>query len=407
MGSVFRGSPSLLRANASRFVKILLIGNYANDRQESMQRFAETLYAGFLECGHEVDLLRPPAILGRWGKASGGLGKWLGYFDKFLLFPRRLQGHLAAAEVVHICDHSNSMYVSSLGSKAHVVTCNDLLAVRSALGEFPQNATRFTGRILQRWIVNGLRRARYVTSISHATQRDLLRITGRKAEDGEVIHMGLNQAFSPVDRVEQDRALAGIFQRLDLPRPRRYLFHIGGNQWYKNRLGLLSIFAQVIGMVDFPLQLVIAGAALDSGQMSMAAKLGIVDRISFIGSVSSEDLRALYAGAEALVFPSLAEGFGWPIVEAQACGSRVLTSGRAPMDEIGGSACAYVDPDDAATAGRALAEMLTESAAERTVRVQEGLRNAEKYRTQKMIAHYLAVYKKVVEAGVGLTVRPL
>jgi len=62
--------------------------------------------------------------------------------------------------------------------------------------------------------------------------------------------------------------------------------------------------------------------------------------------LTDEDLWALYTGAAALLFPSLHEGFGWPLIEAQCCGCPVITSNRAPMTEVAGAAALYIDPED-------------------------------------------------------------
>jgi hypothetical protein len=76
-------------------LRVLLIGNYAPDRQESMQRFAQTLATHLPERGLDVRLLRPEARLGRLHAGTHGIGKWLGYIDKFVFFPRQLARELA------------------------------------------------------------------------------------------------------------------------------------------------------------------------------------------------------------------------------------------------------------------------------------------------------------------------
>ena len=111
-----------------------------------MQRFADFMAEGLRRAGHEVRLLRPPSIVGRLWRSWEGVGKWLGYVDKFGGFPLVLRSAVRQADVVHICDHSNAIYIKYLKSVPNLVTCHDLLAVRSALGEIPQNPTRWTGR---------------------------------------------------------------------------------------------------------------------------------------------------------------------------------------------------------------------------------------------------------------------
>ena len=126
-----------------------------------------------------------------------------------------------------------------------------------------------------------------------------------------------------------------------------FFLHVGNNDWNKNRKGLLRIFYQFTRLaLGNKLHLVLAGQGLTDELRFLAQKIGISDRIREAPDVTNEQLCALYSTAEGLIFPSLAEGFGWPIIEAQACGCPLFTSNRAPMTEIGGSAAVYFDPVD-------------------------------------------------------------
>jgi glycosyltransferase involved in cell wall biosynthesis len=116
-----------------------------------------------------------------------------------------------------------------------------------------------------------------------------------------------------------------------------------------------------------------------------------------VQGVGNEDLRALYSTAECLVFPSLAEGFGWPIAEAQACGCRVVTTGRAPMTEVGGEPALYVNPEDIESAAARIAGLLAESSERRSERMRSGLAHARRFCTQGMIDKYLAIYQELAE----------
>ena len=354
-------------------MKVLLVSNYLHDRQESMLRFASALHEGLRATGVEVEIARPAVVFGRLWAGASGLGKWLGYLDKFLLFPWRLRQLARAADVVHVCDHSNAMYVPHIAARPHLVTCNDMLAIRSARGEFPQNRTGWLGRLLQRWILAGLRRARRLTCISTATRGDVLRLTGHAETAVSVTYMGQNFAYAPMS-VARDGA--------------PYLLHVGGSQWYKNRAGVLAIYAALRARLgENAPRLVLIGAPLEAALPGVETRSG----------VGSEALAALYSGAELLLFPSLEEGFGWPIIEAQACGCRAITTGKAPMTEVGGSAAFYLtDPCDA-EAGAALVErvLLQDEAARRTT-VDAGIANAARFSTTKMVSEYVAIYRELL-----------
>jgi glycosyltransferase involved in cell wall biosynthesis len=108
--------------------------------------------------------------------------------------------------------------------------------------------------------------------------------------------------------------------------------------------------------------------------------------------LANEDLRALYSSAEALLFPSLQEGFGWPIAEAQACGCPVITTGRPPMSEVGGNAAVYINPDDMGDAADRVANAL----ASRESLTANGLKNAERFAGATMAAGYVGAYQQVL-----------
>jgi glycosyltransferase involved in cell wall biosynthesis len=388
-------------------VRVLLIGNYAPDRQESMQRFAQTLAAHLPARGFEVELLRPEPLAARLQSGAHGLGKWLGYVDKFILFPRRLDREVQRARaggarvVVHICDHSNAVYTRQLRDVPHLVTCNDLLAIRSARGEFPAHRTRWSGRVLQRLILAGLRRARRVTCISHATARDARRLLEHSAATIGVTHMGLNYPYSPMP---QSEAQARVQALLGWPEPRPYLIHVGGEQWYKNRRGAVRLFAAVRAELGSraPQLLLVGSPPADETAALLRADPELARTVHAVGEIDNETLRTCYSAAELLLFPSLQEGFGWPIIEAQACGCRVLTTGKGPMNEVGNAATFYLPPDplaDLPAAVDLLRAALEEPESARARRIAAGLENAGRFSTAKMIDAYARTYRELTSAA--------
>src|SRR5260370_37656547 len=92
--------------------------------------------------------------------------------------------------LVHVVDESNAIYLFWIRSQKSIVTCNDLLAVRSALGEIPEHRTGFAGKLLQKWILGGLRRASQIVCISEATRFDVLRLTGKSEREVSRIYLG-------------------------------------------------------------------------------------------------------------------------------------------------------------------------------------------------------------------------
>lgn len=374
-------------------LRLLLVGNYPADRQFSMQHFCSMLAESLPQMGFSVEVVRPESVFGSNAAAHSFAAKWLGYLDKFLVFPFRLWKAARRADLVHICDHSNAMYGRWVGRKPWLVTCHDLLAVRSALGEVPKNPTGWSGRILQRWILGWLKTAPLVVSVSKHTQTELMRLTGRKQSSCRVVHNGLNGSYMPMPEEVRRPALEKVFGARV---PKAYLLHIGADTWYKNRGAVADVFCLVAKRARVEnLRLVMVGAktAELEGKLRNA---GLLDSAHFLHSLSSHELNALYSAASVFVFPSLAEGFGWPVLEAMAAGCPVACSGRAPLTEIGGDAADYFDPEDLHAAADKVSQLLEEPSEARSARVRKGLERAELFSGPRMVERYAEIYQGIL-----------
>jgi glycosyltransferase involved in cell wall biosynthesis len=134
-----------------------------------------------------------------------------------------------------------------------------------------------------------------------------------------------------------------------------------------------------------------AGKAWTPEMRRLVRERHIEASVHELAGVGEEDLRALYSRATLLLFPSLAEGFGWPVIEAQACGCPVVTSDRAPMTEVGGDAARYIDPEDSESAVAGVIDVLKSPNKYREL----GLRNAARFSTSHAIQSYLDIYKRI------------
>jgi glycosyltransferase involved in cell wall biosynthesis len=257
-------------------MRVLLVGNYLPDGQRSMQMYAAMLEQGLRARGHEVRLLRPPARLLAANERRRAGPKWAGYVDKFILFRGALRTAAAEADVVHLCDHSNAMYVPLIAGRPHLVTCHDLLAIRSARGHFPQNRVGPTGRLFQRMIASGLRQAGSILCVSRKTRDDLERYLDLPATRLHLVPNALPWPYRPLERGQAQIRLAGLGIRSDDD----YFLHVGGDHWYKNRPAVIAIFAELRRMPQYARsKLVMAGSALDQGLRSAAARHGVADAL--------------------------------------------------------------------------------------------------------------------------------
>jgi glycosyltransferase involved in cell wall biosynthesis len=228
-----------------------------------------------------------------------------------------------------------------------------------------------------------------------------------------LIHIGHNYAYAPLPVKDTEERLRGIIGQSSNGTTRKlkkgFILHVGGNQWYKNRLGVVQIYAQVCENVAQAPTLVMAGKPFTPELKRSILRYHLQDRVLELNAVSNEDLRTLYCAAEILLFPSIAEGFGWPIIEAQACGCPVVIAKREPMNEIGGDAafCFELESDNqhedaplskrsAENAAKAVKEALLETGEARKNRVQKGGCNAARFSTARMVNAYIDLYKRML-----------
>ena len=353
---------------------VLLIGNYPPDGQESMQRYGRLLGRALTRAGIRWRLLRPEAVLRRrvWGQ--GGLAKGLGALDKFLLFPLRLLWTLHAPwggrpALVHLLDQGNGVYLPLLRGLPHLVTIHDLIAVRAGTGAASLHPAPRPS-LYQRLNRAALARAGQLLCVSAATRRDALTLLASDPARARVLANPLEPRFLRPARAP-------------LPQwPQRYWLHVGSGAWYKNRPALLAIHARLLAPppagegLDIPLVLV--GQPLQSAEIALLRRLGSLDRVLHAGRLPDRQLRAAYRFAEGLIFPSLEEGFGWPVLEALAQGCPVVVSSCAPLLEVGGAAVLAIDPADAPAAARCIAADWRQPG-RRAGRRRRGLRRAARH----------------------------
>ena len=330
--------------------KIILIGNYLPDKQNSMLIFEALMADGYTKSKHTVSVIRPSKIFGKLSFDKLSLLKWLGYIDKFVLFPIQLLGFRFQNFVqsnsiyYHICDHSNAFYLYFLPKDKTIITCHDVLAIRAGLGYTDTycSATK-SGQVLQKIILNALSSAKKLAAVSEFTLNQLKEIDTKPKLQKKwfCIHNALSDKFVPMEK-DKIKVVLGNFKPI-LSKP--FILHVGSDLERKNRKLLVEMIYELqnewVGL------LVLAGEPLNSSLLELIEKRNLNNRILQINNPKDVEIIALYTMCKAMIFPSFSEGFGWPIIESQACGAPVITSNKAPMmDEVGGNAALYANPDD-------------------------------------------------------------
>lgn len=228
-----------------------------------------------------------------------------------------------------------------------VITLHDVLPLR-----FPDTYPRL--KYYFRYILPRIIKASAAVIVnSEATKTDIQQHYSLGDKPIHVVYPAYDRSvFRPVGA----NATRAVLTRYGLD---RYILSVGETRPYKNVRRLLEAFARV----QVPnLQLAIVGSMnkMDTDLQSYPRTLGIADRVRFLGYVPDGDLAALYAGARAFVFPSLYEGFGFPPLEAMACGCPVVASNVASIPEVCGDNAVYVDPHSSESIAAGIGRVVTE-----------------------------------------------
>lgn len=192
-----------------------------------------------------------------------------------------------------------------------------------------------------------------VITISETERQRLIRNQVINRSSIAVVYHGINQDFKPLGQYNCEQIQA-VLEKYRLPR--KYLLYVGRVNVRKN----LKNLARAVSLLhDANLKLVIAGERPSNNGLEYYIQTQcLADKIIFTGHVPEEDLHIIYANATVFCFPSYAEGFGLPPLEAMQCGVPVVVSNRTAMPEVCGEAATYIDPDDARDIARKIDALL-------------------------------------------------
>ena len=230
-------------------------------------------------------------------------------------------------------------YVGPIRSSCpFIVTIHDL-----SFYLYPEWFRPFNRIYLQQFTRWSVERAAHVIADSASTRDDIVRVLGMPRDRISVVYPGIEEEMRPQERPEEIDAL-----RRRYALSAKVILFLGTIEPRKNVSTLLEAYALLCARTDFAHQLVIAGGKGWYYQevYRRMEELGLRGRICFVGYVPESDLSLWYGAADLFVYPSLYEGFGFPPLEAMACGTPVIVSNTSSLPEVVGDAGLTVDPRD-------------------------------------------------------------
>jgi glycosyltransferase involved in cell wall biosynthesis len=238
----------------------------------------------------------------------------------------------------------------------------------------------------------GYARADHFIAVSQSTKNDLCQIFGISQDKVDVIHLAADEHLSPLSQDDKNRLKAKFSEQMKTSLD-RFVITVSSSDSRKNIERTVQAFKSVIGHLPKGTKLVVAGKPPKDFNGPERGKAYLDENVVWIGCV--DNLAEWMACADAMVYASLYEGFGIPILEAFACGVPVITSNCSSMPEIAGDAAVLVDPYDEQSISQAIANVYNDEGLQKRL-IRAGLERNKQFSWTKTAEKTLEVYRKML-----------
>lgn len=366
-----------------------------SSRRRGIGRYTRQLVESVLhanKAGHEFVLYAqaadPPSFEGPhhlqtiYQLARPGRLAWV---PDLAVLPRAIRR--SGVQVFHATD---LMAIPKARSCAVLLTLHDLIPF--IYWEQTRHTVPYDYALALRFGLSRVRSADRILTDSDHSKQDICERLGLREEKVSVVYPGYHAAFGPREPVAAARRLS---DRYGLNGP--FLFYVGGSDFRKNLGFLVESFGH-IRKLGYAGQLVMAGETFgwDIGEVReikrRADAAGIRDHVVYPGFVPDSDLPDFYSCCDLFVFPSLYEGFGFPVLEAFACRAPVIASRSSSIPEVGGDAVEYFDASERADFVRAFEQVFNDADKRRTM-IEKGVARARLFSWERAAEQLLTLYE--------------
>ncbi len=287
--------------------------------------------------------------------------------------------------------HSPNIDFINIPNAKIVVTVHDLV-----YKTYPDGQNAQSCEMMHKQMSQVVEQADRIICCSHSTSHDLKQHYAVK--DGQVclVYQGVDKnIFYPLDDQQRQKARGDLKKR---GIPESFLLFVGTIEPRKNLQNLLLALSILKQKNKFKGKLVVSGMKgwMIEGLAEVIKKFNLTDDVIFLGYVSDEDLRSLYNLCEIFVFPSLYEGFGFPLVEAFSCGAAVVTSNVSSCPEIAADAALVINPYNPDEIADAVVRLMDDVKLKKLMQ-QRALNRAQNFSFQKTAEQTLAVYQELCQ----------
>lgn len=283
--------------------------------------------------------------------------------------------------------HIPAFSVPRISNIPKVVTVHDLIVYKHPRLMPPGSRWYFS-----KWIPNSYKHADHIIAVSQDTKNDLVNLLHLDRDKITVIHHGIDPVFTRTTDIHEINRI-----RHNYHVPGEFFLMVGSFEPRKNINVAVDAFARISKSSNM-LKLLLVGKenAYQKKIRAQVKALGLSEKVLFPGYVNDRELVTLYSITTALIFPSSAEGFGFPVVEAMATGAPVIASDLPVIKEIASDAPVYVNVNDPVALADAMLQML-EDPSHRAAHVRKGLARSLKFDWEVAAEQTFRVYLRVLK----------
>lgn len=329
--------------------------------------------SGLFKQAPAFEVITPPGLMAQW------FSSW---WRRYSLAAEAVRLRL---DLYHGLSHELPVGIERSGIST-VVTIHDLI-----FEYYPEQYSWLDRLSYRHKIQHACAVAHKIVTVSEQTKQDLVQLYRVPAEKIQVVYQTCDRRFG---NRPSDDSLRQVRAKYRLPA--QYLLHVGAFNRRKNQLKLLQAYQSL--SPDLGLQVVLVGGkgSEEKTIQNYLRRQRLEDRVTILRQVPTEDLVAIYHQASMLVYNSLFEGFGIPILEGFHSGIPVITSTGSCFGEVGGEACLYVDPEDAASLAATVTRLYTDPDLQATL-IRSGHTRTDLFSPQRLADEVMGIYASLTK----------